>query len=133
MSEKREIIINGLTEKELYFVSEFAHKTEDASLIDKLVSELKEENHDTDEIIRKYAAVAGMKPKWIENIENLLIALEMYRKQEEIVINRLTGALSAVGINVTEEHLKNEEMSKVKEEVDKNIGEITANQASMAR
>ena len=42
MTEKREIKINGLTEAELYFVSEFAHKTEDAGLIDKLISEFEE-------------------------------------------------------------------------------------------
>lgn len=105
MTEKREIKINGLTEAELYFVSEFAHKTEDAGLIDKLISEFEEENHDTEAIIRKYSTIAGIKPKWIDNIENLLVALEMYRKQEEIVINRLTEALKAVGITVSEEQL----------------------------
>ena len=133
MTEKREIKINGLTEAELYFVSEFAHKTEDAGLIDKLISEFEEENHDTEAIIRKYSTIAGMKPKWIDNIENLLVALEMYRKQEEIVINRLTEALKAVGITVSEEQLKGDELNRVKEEVDKNIKSLSAGQISQIR
>lgn len=74
-----------------------------------------------------------MKPKWIDNIENLLVALEMYRKQEEIVINRLTEALKAVGITVSEEQLKGDELNRVKEEVDKNIKSLSAGQISQIR
>ena len=40
-----------------------------------------------------------MKPAWVEQVENLLVALEMYRIEEEKAINHLADILTAYGID----------------------------------
>jgi len=56
----------------------------------------------------------------VVQIENLLVALEMYRIEEEKAINRLADILSAYGINVTIEEIRRtdteELLTKVKKE-----------------
>ena len=60
------------------------------------------------------------KPNWVAQIENLLVALEMYRIEEEKAINRLADILSAYGINVSVEEIRQtdteELLTKVKKE-----------------
>lgn len=46
------------------------------------------------------------KPNWVAQIENLLVALEMYRREEEKAINRLSEILSAYGINVSVDEIR---------------------------
>ena len=42
---------------------------------------------ESDEIMVTYRAKYDMKPAWVEQVENLLVALEMYRIEEEKAIN----------------------------------------------
>ena len=48
-----------------------------------------------------YRAKYDMKPAWVEQVENLLVALEMYRIEEEKAINHLADILNAYGIDVS--------------------------------
>jgi flavorubredoxin len=72
------------------------------------------------QIIQKYSAMIREKPSWVAQIENLLVALEMYRIEEEKAINRLADILSAYGINVSVEEIRQtdteELLTKVKKE-----------------
>lgn len=60
------------------------------------------------------------KPNWVVQIENLLVALDMYRMEEEKAINRLSEILSAYGINVSVDEIRmadtEELITKVKKE-----------------
>ena len=40
-----------------------------------------------------------MKPAWVEQVENLLVALEMHRIEDEKAINHLADILTAYGID----------------------------------
>ncbi|MBW5474904.1 hypothetical protein, partial [Enterococcus gallinarum] len=72
------------------------------------------------QIIQNYSAMIQEKPNWVAQIENLLVALEMYRIEEEKAINRLTDILSAYGISVSVEEIRQtdteELLTKVKKE-----------------
>lgn len=115
---EKHVIVNGMTAEQLYFVSEFAHKSKDADLVEKLVAEFKENKEDTEAIIRKYSVLIGMKPKWIEDIENLLVAIDMYRKQEEMIIKRLISNLKEQGIEIPESDIENRNYGNIKEKVE---------------
>ena len=61
------------------------------------------------------------KPVWIGQIENLLIALEMYRIEEEKAINRLADILNAYGIDVTADEIRTVGTNDLKERVKREI------------
>ena len=58
-----------------------------------------------------------MKPKWVDQIENLLVAIEMYRLEEEKAVNRLADVLGAYGIHVSAEEIRNSDMEQIKQKV----------------
>jgi hypothetical protein len=103
------------------FVVEFAFKTSDKELTNKLIDELAVPNKDSDSIIAKYKAMLDEKPVWIGQIENLLIALEMYRIEEEKAINRLADILNAYGIDVTADEIRTVGTNDLKERVKREI------------
>lgn len=103
------------------FVVEFAFKTSDKELTNKLIDELAVTNKDSDSIIAKYKAMLDEKPVWIGQIENLLIALEMYRIEEEKAINRLADILNAYGIDVTADEIRTVGTNDLKERVKREI------------
>ena len=79
------------TEEEKNFVVQFAFrsgsKEDTISLIEALA-------HSTDkvqseEIMVTYRSKYDIKPAWVEQVENLLVALEMYRIEEEKAISHL--------------------------------------------
>lgn len=110
------------SESEKEFVVQFAFKSGNKDLTSQLIEELRQADNDTKslQIIQKYSAMIYEKPNWVEQIENLLVALEMYRMEEEKAINRLADILSAYGINVSVEEIrqtdKEELLTKVKKE-----------------
>ncbi|HAQ3903744.1 MULTISPECIES: hypothetical protein [Enterococcus] len=104
------------------FVVQFAFKTANKDLTSKLIEELRQSENETQsaQIIQNYSAMIQEKPNWVAQIENLLVALEMYRIEEEKAINRLTDILSAYGISVSVEEIRQtdteELLTKVKKE-----------------
>lgn len=95
-----------LSEADKEFVCQFAFATGDKELTDKLIDELAEDGADKGAVLQKYSAVKGFQPDWIKRIENLLVALEMYRMQEEKAIQTLTEILKAYGAGITVDELK---------------------------
>lgn len=95
------------------FVLQFAFKSHDMELTAKLVEELCENNKDTMAVKVKYKQLEDKKPDWIDKIENLLVALEMYRIEEEKAIIRITDFLRTRGIDISENLVKNSDIEKL--------------------
>lgn len=104
----------NLTEADKEFVVQFAFRTGDTELTNKLIDELCRPDKDRDALFQKYEVMVEIKPDWIRKIENLLITLEQYRIQEEKAIGTLSKILSAYGIHVTKEELKNADVGEIK-------------------
>lgn len=58
--------------------------------------------------------LADNKPEWAEQIENLVIALEMYRIEEDKAVKRITDFLTAHGIDISESVVKDSDVSDIK-------------------
>ena len=89
----------GLTDEEIQLIVQFAFKTGDV------------------ELIQKYEAALDVKPKWVDQIENLLVAIEMYRLEEEKAVNRLADVLGAYGIHVSAEEIRKSDTEQIKQKV----------------
>ena len=108
-----------LTERDKEFVVQFAFRTNDKELTNKLIDELTETGADRDTVCRKYQALTGSQLDWIQKIENLLVSLEMYRVQEEQAVKTLSELLSACGISMSEDEIRRTDTAKVQERVKK--------------
>lgn len=64
--------------------------------------------------MKDYGDKLEKKPSWVEQVENLLIALEMYRTEEERAVNRLAEILNAYGIDVSEDEIRTTETEVLK-------------------
>ncbi len=84
------------------FVAKYAFRTGDTDLVKKLIEELQEKDADREKVQTKYMQLADNKPEWAEQIENLVIALEMYRIEEDKAVKRITDFLTAHGIDISE-------------------------------
>ena len=109
----------SMTERDTEFVVQFAFRINDRELTEKLIDELAADGADRDAICRKYQTLTGFVPDWIQRIENLLIALEMYRVQEEQAVKTLSELLSACGISMSEEEIRRTDTAKVQERIKK--------------
>lgn len=109
----------SMTERDKEFVVQFAFRTNDRELTNKLIDELTDAGADRDAVCRKYQALTGFKPDWILRIENLLVSLEMYRVQEEQAVKTLSELLSACGISMSEDEIRQTDTAKVQERVKK--------------
>lgn len=107
----------SLTERDMEFVVQFAFRTGDKELTDKLIDELSKPSADRNAVCRKYETLTGFMPDWIQRIENLLVSLEMYRVQEEKAVKTLAELLSACGISMTEEEIRHTDTAKVQARV----------------
>jgi len=127
MVNEANIIMNErdhlFTASEKEFVVQFAFKTGDKENTNKLIGELIQSKDDTEsqQIIQKYSSVYHIKPQWVEQIENLLVALELYRIEEEKAINRLADILGAYGIDVSAEEIRMTNSEELKEIVKKEV------------
>lgn len=92
--------VNSMEDKE--FVAKYAFRTGDTDLVKKLIEELQEKDADREKVQTKYMQLADNKPEWAEQIENLVIALEMYRIEEDKAVKRITDFLTAHGIDISE-------------------------------
>ena len=86
-----------LTERDKEFVVQFAFRTNDRELTNKLIDELTEAGAGRDAVCRKYQALTGLAPDWVQRIENLLVSLEMYRAGG-------TGSKDLIGTSVCLRH-----------------------------
>lgn len=107
------------TDAEKEFVVQFAFKTEDKEQTGKLIDELiqAKDEIESKQIIQKYSTMHHIKPKWVDQIENLLVALELYRLEEEKAIHRLADILGAYGIDVSAEEIRKTDAEELKEKV----------------
>ena len=109
----------SMTERDKEFVIQFAFRTNDRELTNKLIDELTDADADRDAVCRKYQTLTGFVPDWIQRIENLLISLEMYRVQEEQAVKTLSGLLSACGISMSEDEIRRTDTAQMQERVKK--------------
>ena len=118
MEEKQEIL-GTLADYEKEFVVQFAFKTSDQELTGKLIQELAEarDGDETKQIMQKYTAVYDQKPLWVNQIENLLVSIEIYRVEQERAITHLSQILGAYGIDVSEEELRTADAETIKAKV----------------
>lgn len=117
--QKMEEQVKTLSNEEKEFIVQFAFKTSDSELTAKLIEELAEarDGEEAGRIRVKYSALQDVKPDWINQIENLLVAIEMYRVEEQKAINRLAVVLGAYGIEVSEEELREADTESIKAKV----------------
>lgn len=111
----------SLTERDRDFAVQFAFRTNDRELTEKLIDELMDGDSDRDTICRKYQALVGAVPDWVQRIENLLISLEMYRVQEEQAVKTLSELLTAYGIPISEDEIRRMDAEKVQERVKREV------------
>ena len=109
----------SMTERDKEFVAQFAFRTNDRELTNKLIDELADAGADRDAVCRKYQALTGFTPDWIQRIENLLISLEMYRVQEEQAVKTLSELLSACGISMSEDEIRRTDTAQMQKRVKK--------------
>lgn len=106
-----------LTNKEREFVVQFAFKSGDIQLAKKLIDELIDPDTNNEMVIQRFTTMMDIKPHWIEQIENLLVAIELYRIEEEKAVESLVDVLKAYGIDVTIDEIKNLDTSVIKDKV----------------
>ena len=104
------------TENEKNFVVHFAIACGDMDETVALIGALsRAKNEDeTKQLMKDYGDKLEKKPSWVEQVENLLIALEMYRTEEERAVNRLAEILNAYGIDVSEDEIRTTETEVLK-------------------
>lgn len=119
--EKIEAGNKSMPVEDKQYVVQFAFKTNDKELTESLLDELSKKDCDREKVKAKYDAIIDLKPKWLEHIENLLVAIEMYRLEEKKASQRLMEILGAHNIDVSLEELKCEDTSIIKEKVVKGM------------
>lgn len=102
------------TEREKHFIVEYAFKTGDMELVTGLAINMTNEKENNEPFMRKYSALLEQKEAWISQIENLLIALEMYRIEEERALEKITLALKACGVDVSVDEIKDKGSEEIK-------------------
>ena len=114
LMEKKNIRL-GAKEKE--FVLQYTFQTGSPELTEKLIEELAKEDADFEKIKTKFEQANRKVPDWVEQIENLLVALEMYRIEEEKAIKRIADFLRSNGVEIDEAELLESDTDKVKDMV----------------
>ena len=98
------------TEEEKNFVVQFAFRSGSK---EDTISLIKALAHST-EIMVTYRSKYDIKPAWVEQVENLLVALEMYRIEEEKAISHLSDILTAYGIDVSAEEIRSTKAEEIR-------------------
>lgn len=97
------------------YVVQFAFRTGDEELTNKLIDELIQPGADRESVYQRFNALADFQPDWIRGIENLLVSLELYRVQEEQAIKTLAEILSAYGIELSEKEIRELSSEEIRE------------------
>lgn len=110
-----------LTEKEKHFVAEYAFKTGDMELVSGLVANMSLAKEDDVEFMNRYGALLGKREVWISQIENLLVALEMYRIEEEKALNKIAATLRTCGVEVSVDDIREKGAGEIKQMIKKHV------------
>lgn len=115
-------VSHSFTNEEKEFIVQFAFKTSDKELTNKLIDELVEsvDEAGSKRIMEKYSVMYDVKPAWVSQIENLLVSIEMYRIQEQKAINRLAEVLGAYGIDVSVDEVRAADSDTIKVKIAEN-------------
>lgn len=98
------------------FIYRYAYQTGDMELTARLIDEFAADGADYRQIIRKYELTKTAVPSWVEKIENLIVALEMYRIEEEKAIARIVEFMNENGIEIEKDQVREadtQELSKM--------------------
>jgi hypothetical protein len=119
-----------LTLPDREFVAQFVFRTGDLELTNKLIEELIQPDADRNRIRQKFETMVDLPSDWMQKLEELLIALILYRIQEEKAVMLLNGLLSDCPIHMTEERknhatMEREENERKKEKEEEFIEEET--------
>lgn len=105
---------NNLSIDDKEFVVQFAFRTEDMELTEKLIEELSQSNSDKNAIRVKYEQLKEKQISWVEKIENLLIALEMYREEEEKAVRRIAEFLRMNGAEIDDQRIMEVDIGEIR-------------------
>ena len=97
----------ALTEADKEYVVQFAFRTGDGELTNKLIDELIKPDADRQAVFRRFETMTDFR-------------LEMYRVQEERALKALSAMLSAYGINLSEDEIRKLSAEEVRERLVKN-------------
>ena len=102
---------------ETEFVVQYAFKSGDKESTNKLINELMESRDDIEsqQIMQRYSSMLNTKQNRVEEIENLLVTLALYRLEEVKAMKRLADILRAHGIDVTLEEIQKSDLEELKE------------------
>lgn len=84
------------------YAVQFALRTGDRELTDKLMQELQQPGADREAVCRRFRVMEDARPDWIRDMENLLVSLELYRLQEETAFKELAGVISVYSTEIME-------------------------------
>ncbi len=84
------------------YMVQFALRTSDRELTDKLMQELQQPGADREAVCRRFRVMEDARPDWIRGMENLLVSLELYRLQEETAFKELAGVISVYSTEIME-------------------------------
>lgn len=110
-----------LSEEDKQSVMQFAFKTDDMELTNMFIEDLCESVEEKTDIYKKYEAILDKKPTLVTQVENLLVAIELYRMEEEKALKKLTQVLAAYGIEDVLEENKEKELGGFEENLVKDI------------
>ena len=65
-----------------------------------------------------------VKLAWIQQIEELINSLQLFRMEEEVALNRITNILNAYGAEVSIEDMKDKETVEIKDIIKDEIKQI---------
>jgi len=109
----------SFTDKEKHFIMEYAFKIHDLELVTSLISNMEKEKENDEAFMSKYGSLLEEQEVWISQLENLLVALEMYRIEEEKALRKITFALKVCGVDVSVDDIKNKDAEEIKKMVRK--------------
>lgn len=107
----------SLSEADKEYVVQFAFRTNDGELTNKLIDELIQPGADKAAVYRRFGTMVDFQPDWVQSIENLLVSLELYRVQEEKALKTLSELLSVYGLELSEQEIRELSPEKVREYV----------------
>lgn len=84
------------------YAVQFAFRTGDRELTDKLMEELQRPGADREAVCRRFRVMENVRPEWIRDMENLLVSLELYRLLEEKALKSLAGVISVYSTETAE-------------------------------
>lgn len=101
------------------YVVQFAFRTGDGQLTNKLIDELIQPGADKAAVYRRFNTMIDFQPDWVQSIENLLVSLEMYRMQEEKTLKALEEIFSAYGIELSKKEIRELSTEKLRNYTEK--------------